>query len=128
MNFDYPDKKPEVLFLPAPHGLLLTTFLQLQGLIPEAVIPTIFDRLMLLMSLLLDIWELFMFLWTFSLRLPKLPYIPLHSELWKISAAFQPITAWKGQFNSIASGHSLHFDKNSTQWIKHLFIYLLYFL
>ena len=59
---------------------------------------------------------------SFSPPLPKLPYVPLHSELWKISAAFQPITAWKGQFNSIASGHSLHFDKNSTHWIKHLFI------
>ena len=46
-----------------PHVLLLTTFLLLQGLIPEAFIPTVFDRLMLLMSLLLDVWELFMFLW-----------------------------------------------------------------
>ena len=55
---------------------------------------------------------------SFSPPLPKLPFLPLHSELWKISAAFQPITAWKGQFNSIASGHSLHFYKNSTHWIK----------
>ena len=55
---------------------------------------------------------------SFSPPLPKLPCLPLHSELWKISAAFQPITAWKGQFNSIASGHSLHFYKNSTHWIK----------
>ena len=59
----------------------------------------------------------------------QLPYMPLHSELWKISAAFQPITAWKGQFNLTVSGHSLHFDKNSTHWIKarvHLpFIFLI---
>ena len=61
--------------------------------------------------------------------MPKLPYMPLHSELWKISAAFQLITAWKGQFNSIVSGHSLQFDKNSTHWIKasvHLpFVFLI---
>ena len=66
---------------------------------------------------------------TFSLPLPKLPYMPLHSELWKISAAFQPIIAWKGKFNLIVSGHSLHFDKNSTHWIKayvHLhFVFLI---
>ena len=55
---------------------------------------------------------------SFCPPLPKLPCMPLHSELWKISAAFQPITAWRGQFNSIASGHSLHFDKNSAHWIK----------
>ena len=35
----------------------------IQGLISEAFIPTVFDRLMLLMSLLLNVWELFMFLW-----------------------------------------------------------------
>ena len=46
-----------------PHVLLLTMFLQLQGLIPEAFIPMIFGRLMLLMFLLLDVWELFLFLW-----------------------------------------------------------------
>ena len=49
--------------------------------------------------------------------------------MWKISAAFQPITAWKGQFNLTVSGHSLHFYKNSTHWIKarvHLpFIFLI---
>ena len=61
-----------------------------------------------------------------SPSLPQLPYMPLHSELWKISAAFQPLTAWKGQFNSTVSGHSLHFDKNSTHWIKAL-VYLSYF-
>ncbi|KAB0386000.1 hypothetical protein FD755_000956 [Muntiacus reevesi] len=44
--------------------------------------------------------------------------MPLHSELWRISAAFQLITAWKGQFNSTVSSHSLCFDKNSTHWIK----------
>ena len=53
-----------------------------------------------------------------SPSLPQLPYLPLHSELLKISAAFQLITAWKGQFNSTVSGHSLHFDKNSTHLIK----------
>ena len=63
INFNYPDKRPEILFLPALHIFLVTTFLQLQGLIPEAFIPMICGRLMLLMSLLLDIWELFMFLW-----------------------------------------------------------------
>ena len=63
--------------------------------------------------------------------LPYLNYLIclLHSELWKISAAFQPITAWKGQFNSTVSGHSLQFDKNSTHWIKayvHLpFVFLI---
>ena len=55
---------------------------------------------------------------SFSPPLPQLPYLPLHSELWKISAAFQLITAWKGQFNSTVSGHSLPFDKYSTHWIK----------
>ena len=58
--------------------------------------------------------------------LPQLPYMPLHSELWKISAAFQPITAWKGQFNSTISSHFLQFDKKSTHWIK-AFVYLSYF-
>ena len=66
---------------------------------------------------------------SFSPPLPQLPYMPLQSELWKISAAFQPITAWKGQFNLTVSGHSLHFYKNSTHWIKarvHLpFIFLI---
>ena len=61
--------------------------------------------------------------------LNQLPYMPLHSQLWKISAAFQPITALKGQFNLTVSGHSLHFYKNSTHWIKarvHLpFIFLI---
>ena len=61
--------------------------------------------------------------------LNQLPYMPLHSQLWKISAAFQPITAWKRQFNLTVSGHSLHFYKNSTHWIKarvHLpFIFLI---
>ena len=55
---------------------------------------------------------------SFSAPLPQLPHMPLHSKLWKISAASQLITAWKGQFNSTVSGHSLHFDKNSTHWIK----------
>ena len=55
---------------------------------------------------------------SFSPPLPQLPNTPLHSELWRISAAFQLITAWKGQFNLIVSCHSLRFDKNSTHWIK----------
>ena len=66
---------------------------------------------------------------SFSPPLPQLPYMPLHSELWKIPAAFLPIIAWKGQFNLTVSGHSLHFDKNSTHWIKacvHLpFVFLI---
>ena len=63
---------------------------------------------------------------SFSPPLPQLPYMPLQSELWKISAVFQPITAWKGQFNSTISSHFLQFDKKSTHWIK-AFVYLSYF-
>ena len=33
---------------------------------------------------------------SFSPPLPQLPYMPLQSELWKISAVFQPIIAQKG--------------------------------
>ena len=55
---------------------------------------------------------------SFSPHLPQLPYMSLQPKLWKKAAAFQPITAWKGQYNSTVSGHSLHFDKNSTHWIK----------
>ena len=64
---------------------------------------------------------------SFSSPLPQLPYMPLHSELWKISAAFQPITAWKGQFNLTVSGIPYILIKIQPIGLKHVFVYLSYF-